>query len=256
MIHRDLKPSNILVAEIDRAAVPKVIDFGMAKSIDQKLTEQTVYTQFSRLVGTPLYVSPEQAGRGVIDVDTGSDVYSLGVLLYELLTSSTPFDRETMRHQQIEIERLKRTVAGLLDEVRSRREDSVKQRGLEQVVRDRARREVMSQKAGFTQERKALLQRLDKLQQDYAAQEQNYRRIITRLQQTQPCRDSGGENTEMMVRIGGRPETRTWTDVSGRHRVRAALVKREGENVYLRNLTGRTSPYRWTSSAKMTGNTC
>ena len=97
IIHRDLKPSNVLVSEIDDEAVPKVIDFGIAKAVNQKLSDQTVYTQFSQVIGTPQYMSPEQAGRGVPDVDTRSDVYSLGVMLYELLTGSTPFDAETSK---------------------------------------------------------------------------------------------------------------------------------------------------------------
>ena len=97
IIHRDLKPSNVIVARIDDTAVPKVIDFGVAKAVSQALTKETVYTHFSQLVGTPLYMSPEQTELGVVDVDTRSDVYSLGVLLYELLTGRTPFDRDKLK---------------------------------------------------------------------------------------------------------------------------------------------------------------
>jgi serine/threonine protein kinase/tetratricopeptide (TPR) repeat protein len=97
IIHRDLKPSNILVTVIDGAAVPKVIDFGVAKATGAALTDRTVYTAFQQFIGTPLYMSPEQADLAGVDVDTRSDIYSLGVLLYELLTGTTPFDQDTFR---------------------------------------------------------------------------------------------------------------------------------------------------------------
>jgi serine/threonine protein kinase len=96
IIHRDIKPSNVLVTEIDGKPLPKVIDFGIAKAIDQEHAERTMFTRLGAIVGTPEYMSPEQAGAGP-DVDTRTDVYSLGVLLYELLTGSTPLDRETLR---------------------------------------------------------------------------------------------------------------------------------------------------------------
>src|SRR5262249_46615794 len=92
VIHRDLKPPNILVTVIDGAALPKVIDFGVAKATGGQLTERTVYTGFHQFVGTPLYMSPEQADLAGTDVDTRSDIYALGVLLYELLTGTTPFE--------------------------------------------------------------------------------------------------------------------------------------------------------------------
>ncbi len=97
IIHRDLKPSNILVTVIDGDAVPKIIDFGVAKAMGASLTERTIYTAFHQFVGTPLYMSPEQADLSGMDVDTRSDIYSLGVLLYELLTGTTPFDQDTFR---------------------------------------------------------------------------------------------------------------------------------------------------------------
>ena len=97
IIHRDLKPSNVLVTLNDGRAVPKVIDFGVAKATGQQLTEKTLFTAFAQMVGTPLYMSPEQAEMTSVDIDTRSDIYSLGVLLYELLTGTTPFDQERMR---------------------------------------------------------------------------------------------------------------------------------------------------------------
>src|SRR5436190_23427895 len=97
IIHRDIKPSNILVTLHDGIPVPKVIDFGIAKATTkQRLTEKTLFTQFEQFLGTPAYMSPEQAEMGGLDIDTRTDIYSLGVLLYELLTGKTPFDSEEL----------------------------------------------------------------------------------------------------------------------------------------------------------------
>lgn len=97
IIHRDLKPSNVLVTLHDADAVVKVIDFGVAKALREPLTDRTIYTRFAQMIGTPMYMSPEQAEMNSLDVDTRSDIYSLGVLLYELLTEQTPFDQHRLQ---------------------------------------------------------------------------------------------------------------------------------------------------------------
>jgi serine/threonine protein kinase/tetratricopeptide (TPR) repeat protein len=108
IIHRDIKPSNILVTLNDGVPVPKVIDFGIAKATEGRLTDATVYTQLHQFIGTPAYMSPEQAEMSSLDIDTRSDIYSLGVLLYELLAGTTPFDARELISQGIEA--MRRTI--------------------------------------------------------------------------------------------------------------------------------------------------
>ena len=111
IIHRDIKPSNVLVTSQDEKHVPKIIDFGVAKATSQRLTERTVFTELGQMIGTPEYMSPEQAEMTNLDVDTRTDVYSLGVLLYELLAGARPFDSKELRR------------AGLAEVQRTLRED-------------------------------------------------------------------------------------------------------------------------------------
>jgi eukaryotic-like serine/threonine-protein kinase len=108
IIHRDIKPSNVLVTLNDGRPVPKVIDFGVAKAIDRQLIQETLFTRFAEMIGTPLYMSPEQAEMSSLDIDTRADIYSLGVLLYELLTGSTPFTKE--RLQQAAFDEIRRII--------------------------------------------------------------------------------------------------------------------------------------------------
>ncbi len=97
IVHRDLKPSNILICLYDGNPVPKVIDFGLAKAMHQPLTEQSIYTGHGMMIGTPIYMSPEQAELNNLDIDTRTDIYSLGVVLYELLAGTTPLESHQLK---------------------------------------------------------------------------------------------------------------------------------------------------------------
>ncbi|HVC92560.1 MAG TPA: serine/threonine-protein kinase, partial [Pirellulales bacterium] len=108
VIHRDIKPTNVMVTLHDGTPVAKVIDFGIAKALGQQLTDKTLFTNFAQLIGTPLYMSPEQAEMSGLDVDTRSDIYALGVLLYELLTGTTPFENE--RLSQVGYDEMRRII--------------------------------------------------------------------------------------------------------------------------------------------------
>src|SRR5580693_6426866 len=108
IIHRDLKPSNVLVAEQDNKAVPKIIDFGLAKATAQRLTDHTMFTELGLLLGTPAYMSPEQADQSEQNIDTRTDVYSLGVLLYQLLVGALPFETKSL--QAVGLEALLRVI--------------------------------------------------------------------------------------------------------------------------------------------------
>src|SRR5205823_12926194 len=111
IIHRDLKPSNILVSVKEGEPLPKIIDFGVAKALNQKLGDATIFTEQGQLIGTLEYMSPEQAEMSALDVDTRSDIYSLGVVLYELLAGTLPFDSRTLRQAgRPEIQRIIREV--------------------------------------------------------------------------------------------------------------------------------------------------
>jgi WD40 repeat protein/serine/threonine protein kinase len=135
IIHRDIKPSNILVTLHDGLPVPVIIDFGIAKATEQRLTEKTLFTAFEQFIGTPAYMSPEQAEMSQLDIDTRSDIYSLGVLLYELLTGKTPFDPQTLL--QAGLDEMRRTIREKEPVRPSTRLSTMLEVDLSSVARDR-----------------------------------------------------------------------------------------------------------------------
>ena len=140
IIHRDLKPSNILVTFQDGAPTPKVIDFGIAKATQGRLIDHTLFTAFEQFIGTPAYMSPEQAEISGIDVDTRSDIYSLGVLLYELLTGRPPFDPKSLLQAGLdEIRRVIREVEPVKPSTRLRHARRCRPQHHRAAARDRLR---------------------------------------------------------------------------------------------------------------------
>jgi serine/threonine protein kinase len=139
VIHRDIKPSNVLVSTSNDKAVPKIIDFGIAKATTARLTERTVFTEFRQMIGTPEYMSPEQAGESSDDIDTRTDVYATGVLLYELLTGATPFDSKRLRSAAYgEIQRIIREEEPLRPSTRISGWGSTRPETLDTAARSRA----------------------------------------------------------------------------------------------------------------------
>jgi len=136
IIHRDIKPSNVLVTLHHGDPMPKVIDFGIAKATNQKLTEKTLFTQYSHMIGTPAYMSPEQAEMSSIDVDTRSDIYSLGVLLYELLTGSTPFSVDRLK--ELAYGEMQRVIAEEEPQMPSTRMNTMEENTKEVVAKNRS----------------------------------------------------------------------------------------------------------------------
>ena len=132
IIHRDIKPTNILIGDHDGTPAPKVIDFGIAKATDQRLTDHTLFTSVEAFIGTPTYMSPEQAEISGTDVDTRSDIYSLGVLLYELLVGQPPFDAAKL--QSLPLDEVRRTIREVEPERPSQKLNSLHETEIERIA--------------------------------------------------------------------------------------------------------------------------